>query len=145
MSYNANKRRPGMRNFFSRFFQGRYGSYGTDRFTRFLLILAVINLLISVCTPLGFLYYVAIAIMGYGFYRLCSRNITLRYKENSIYESITGKITGVFKRTRSEFDQRRNYHIYTCPNCSQKIRIPRGKGQIIIRCPKCMTEFKKKS
>ena len=57
-----------MRNFFSRFFQGRYGSYGTDKLTRFLLILAVINLLVSICTPFGFLYYIAVALMVYNCY-----------------------------------------------------------------------------
>lgn len=134
-----------MRNFFSRFFQGRYGSYGTDKLTRFLLILAVVNFVVSVCTPLGFLYYVGVAILVYSFYRLLSHNITARYRENERFESVFKKIKSLFKRTRSEFFTRKNYHIYTCPNCSQKIRIPRGKGQIIVRCPKCMTEFQKKS
>ncbi|RKM58199.1 hypothetical protein D6853_01275 [Butyrivibrio sp. X503] len=134
-----------MRNFFSRFFQGRYGSYGTDKLTRFLLILAVINFLVSICSPMGFLYYIAVALMAYSCYRLLSRNISARYKENEYFEKVFKKITGLFKRTRSDLYSRKNYHIYTCPNCSQKIRIPRGKGQIIIRCPKCLTEFKKKS
>ena len=134
-----------MRNFFSRFFQGRYGSYGTDKLTRFLLILAVINLLVSICTPFGFLYYITVALMVYNCYRLLSHNISARYRENERFERVFKKITGLFKRTRSELYTRKKYHIYTCPNCNQKIRIPRGKGQIIIRCPKCLTEFQKKS
>ena len=32
-----------------------------------------------------------------------------------------------------------------CPNCGQKIRVPRHKGKICIKCPKCRIEFVKKT
>ena len=72
-----------MRNFFSQFFQGRYGSYGMDKLTRFLLILSVIALIVSLCSPFGILYYVAFALLIYSYFRLLSKNITKRYKEKS--------------------------------------------------------------
>ena len=32
-----------------------------------------------------------------------------------------------------------------CPGCRQVVRVPRGKGKINIRCPKCNRQFIKKT
>jgi glutaredoxin len=34
-----------------------------------------------------------------------------------------------------------DYKVTTCPNCSQRIRIPKNKGKIKITCKKCTTQF----
>ena len=34
---------------------------------------------------------------------------------------------------------------FLCPNCKQTVRVPRGRGQITITCPKCKQKFDKKS
>lgn len=33
---------------------------------------------------------------------------------------------------------------FLCPNCKQTVRVPRGRGQITITCPKCKQKFDKK-
>ena len=55
------------------------------------------------------------------------------------------KIKDFFKRQKSYMQQRKTHHIYKCPQCKQKIRIPRGKGRVAIRCKRCGTEFIKNS
>lgn len=40
---------------------------------------------------------------------------------------------------------RKEYKIYKCPKCGQKIRVPRHKGKIAIRCRKCGEEFIRKT
>ena len=68
-----------------------------------------------------------------------------RYAENQLYLKYTAGIRKKISAIRYGFSQRKHYHIYKCPSCGQKIRIPRGKGKIEIRCPKCNAHFIKKS
>ena len=68
-----------------------------------------------------------------------------RYAENQAFLAKTYGIRNFFRKQKNIWQQRRVYHIYTCPSCKQKIRIPKGKGKIEVRCPKCGTTFIKKS
>ena len=79
------------------------------------------------------------------YFRMFSRNIYKRSAENQWYLNKTYKLRSAFYRQKNLLIQRRTHHIYKCPSCRQKIRIPRGKGRIEIRCPKCSATFIKKS
>ena len=78
-------------------------------------------------------------------FRVFSRNISKRYAENQKYLAKTYKLRTYIQQQKNSLAQRKVYHIYKCPGCKQKIRIPKGKGKIEIRCPKCGTTFIKKS
>ena len=77
---------------------------------------------------------VGLAAIIYTYFRMLSRNIQKRYAENQKYLSMTAKIRQWFRKEKNMMEQRKTHHIYTCPSCGQKIRIPRGKGKIEIDC-----------
>ena len=81
----------------------------------------------------------------YCYFRMFSRNVSKRYAENEAFLAGVYKIRNFFRSQKGLWKQRKVYHIYKCPGCRQKIRIPKGKGKIEIRCPKCGTTFIKKS
>lgn len=134
-----------MRDKIVRFMQGRYGCYGQDSLNRFLLGGALAIMVLSLFIRWGILYWIALALLVYSYFRIFSKNCSKRYAENQAFLAHTGGIRRFFSTQKSRMQQRKTHHIYKCPQCRQKIRIPRGKGKIAVRCPKCGTEFVKKS
>lgn len=131
-----------MREKFMRFMQGRYGM---DQFGRFLSGLTVVLLVVSLFSRYQIWYLLALIVLIYSYFRMFSRNIAKRYAENQKYLAYTAKVRQLFFKKKNELQQRKTHHIYKCPQCKQKIRVPRGRGKIEIRCPKCNTRFVKNS
>ena len=116
------------------------GRYGNDKFNQFLMIVALICLVISFLGGNVF-YLVALLFMIYAYYRMFSRKISVRSAENQWYLKKEMKVRSFFMGRKKELGQRKTHHIYKCPNCKQKIRVPKGRGKIEIRCQKCGTKF----
>ena len=139
---NKTKGRRKMKDKFRNFMIGRYG---VDSLSKFMLGTAVVLLVFAMGFRNNFLNTLACLLVLLCYFRMFSRNVRKRYDENVRFLNKTAKIRGFFKSQKNLMAQRKDYHIYTCPGCKQKIRIPRGKGKIEIRCPKCGTTFIKKS
>lgn len=130
-----------MREKFSRFMIGRYGN---DRLNQVIMIVAMIALVISFFGPKIF-YLFSLLCLVVVYFRMFSRNIYKRSMENNKYLQWEYKVKQFFAKKKREMQQTKTHHIYRCPSCKQKIRVPRGKGRIEIRCPKCGQTFIKKS
>lgn len=130
-----------MRNRIQHFMAGRYG---VDSFSRFLLVLSMISVGCSMVFGRIF-YFIALLLLVYTYYRMFSKNYERRYKENMKFRHVLCRLTAVFRTQQQVWMQRRTHHVYSCPSCSQKIRIPKGHGKIVVTCPKCKMEFVKKS
>lgn len=127
---------------FRHFMVGRYGSDALGNFTLFLTAAFIILNVFFQHSIFGLLAVVTLVIC---YYRMFSKNTAKRSAENGKYLFYRQKWFGGLGKTRDRLLDRRTHHIYRCPQCRQKIRIPRGKGRIEVRCPKCSTIFKKRS
>ena len=135
-----------MRNWRNKMAGWMYGRYGFDYLGRFLFAVAFIMIILSMfISSLWWLDFVGLALLVWEYFRVFSRNTTKRYEENQKYVSVTSGIKSWFTSIPDRLRQGKTYHRYKCPGCGHKIRIPRGKGRIIVRCPKCGKEFARKS
>ena len=121
-----------------------WGRYGNDRFNQFLMIVALVCLALSFF-GLRIFYVLALALLIYAYYRMFSRDMSKRSAENQWYLRKEMKVRSFIAGKKKAFAQRKEYRIFKCPKCGQKLRVPRGKGKIAIRCRKCGEEFIRKS
>ena len=137
-----------MRDKFNKFMQGRYGVDNLSRFTMgAALVLIILTMFVNIVNRSvgSVLDFLGIAAIVYAYFRIFSRDIQKRYEENQKYLAMTSKFRLRFNKEKHLMKQRKTHHIYNCPGCGQKIRIPKGKGKIEIDCPKCHTKFVKRS
>ena len=121
------------------------GRYGVDDFAQFQLIATMVLMILNLFIRSFLIDIIGMVLICYYFYRIFSRNVQKRYQENMKYLQYQNKVLGFFNREKNLMKQRKTHHIYSCPSCKQKIRIPKGKGKIVVTCPKCKTEFTKRS
>lgn len=115
-----------------------------------LLILSVVLSLLPIQSAgmalfLLLLEIVWIALFIHMYFRVFSRNISKRYAENQRYCTWRYRMTVKWSHAKSEWAQRRTHRFFRCPQCRQKVRVPKGRGKICITCPKCRTEFTRRS
>lgn len=120
---------------FRNFMLGRYGS---DKLNVALLIFGVILMMLGSLLGKRLAWASWLTLLSYVplfwcIFRMYSRNIEARRRENSAFLNF-------FNHLRD-----REHRYFRCPRCKQTVRVPRGRGKINIRCPKCSERFIRKS
>jgi len=131
-----------MRSFLRKFMTGRYGP---DHLGIAMIILSfILSLLYSITgfVPLLFISYFIFALV---LYRMLSRDIYRRRKENDKFIRYWWPIKTRIGRLITKIRDRRTYRFIKCPGCKNTLRVPRGKGKIQINCPKCGERFIRKT
>ena len=117
-----------------RFMMGRYG---TDKLNMWILggglVLCIISIFIAF-PPVNLLLTAgSYALMIWAIFRTFSRNTYKRYRENRRFLMMLDRIKD------------RDHRYFDCPKCRHPVRVPRGKGKIMITCPKCKEKFQRKT
>ena len=122
----------------SRFFIGRNGQ---DQLGIFLLFISIIFSFFRMWE----LSVVSWMILAIAIFRMVSKNINKRRKENIVFLKVWHSILRPFKNMKEMYNERKFYRIFRCPQCKQKLRVPKYKGKVKVRCTKCNETFIKKT
>lgn len=121
-----------------RFMQGRYG---IDNLFFVLFALAAVLSLVNSFARWWLLQIIVDVILIYAFYRVLSRNIDARRRENRFFDNLKSKMQArrnLCRQRKADWN-----HVYKkCPQCKAVLRLPRRKGKHSTVCPKCNKEFK---
>ncbi len=125
-------------NWFRKFMTGRYG---VDQLSNAILGVSIGLLLINMFTRIPILNTIVTVLIVMSYFRIFSKDINRRYAENMKFLNWFNPIRGKFNKTKNKIKQSKTYKFFKCPKCGQDIRVPKGKGRIKIRCPKCSEKF----
>jgi uncharacterized C2H2 Zn-finger protein len=123
-----------MRAWLARFMYGRYGG---DSLNTCLIWVSVVLLLIGYIPYLWIFSFLAYGVLGYALFRFLSRNTVRRRAEEGGYMRLRLQLRrrrALHKKIRAE---RKTHAYFKCPACRAMLRVPRGKGEITVTCPRC--------
>ena len=122
-----------------------YGRYGTDELSKFLMILAIVLMVISWLPKLGLVYFVAFGVMVWSLLRSFSRKLDKRHRELERYRRIKKPIADFFKLSRNKWRDRKTHVYFKCKKCKAVLRVPKGKGSIVVICTRCKDRIEKET
>ena len=127
-----------------------YGRNGVDRLGLTMiwaaLLLDIINMLLREKPVVsGITGLVSGVLLFTALFRMFSRNLEKRRAENTRFmEKVWWPVTRRMAGARQQrMDKEHRY--FTCHRCGAVCRVPRGKGRIVITCPRCGGEIHGKS
>lgn len=127
-----------------------YGRNGVDRLGLTMiwaaLLLDIINMLLREKPVVsGITGLVSGVLLFTALFRMFSRNLEKRRAENTrfmekVWRPVSRRMAGA---RQQRMDKEHRY--FTCHRCGAVCRVPRGKGRIVITCPRCGGEIHGKS
>ena len=130
-----------MKEKFYRFMQGRYG---IDQLNSFLMIVCVICFIVNMFIGSIVLTFIAYGTWLFVIFRMFSKNIYARNRENDKYLNFFSPLRRWLKlKLMSKQDPSNKY--FSCPKCKQMVRVPKGHGTVVVTCPNCQNKFEKRT
>ena len=148
------------------------GRYGMDELSLSLGALGILVALIGMIGRWGIVSIIALIIIVLAIVRALSKNAEARERENRTFRQLTAKVPAIdrlldnidattsalpfstsalgdLKRqartAKKMWSERKTKAFLKCPTCGTMLAVPKGKGRLIVTCPKCRTKMETRS
>ena len=128
--------------FIRRFMAGRHGM---DALSMAISLASLLLMMVSSFFRLWWLEVAALLLLGWGLFRILSRNHVKRQAENMRFLQLWNRLRAWWASLRGKVKENKTHVHVRCKACGQTMRVPRGKGRIRITCPKCKAVIEKKT
>ena len=121
-------------NWFRKFMMGRSGS---DQLSVFLLVISIVMTWTGQLAGLSLLIMTSYVVLLIALFRIFSKDVSKRRTENYQFLMRTRpareRLYAIWRRVKGSG----THYYFRCENCRKKLRVPKGKGKILVTCPIC--------
>ena len=122
-----------------------YGRYGVDELCYALVILGMVFTLTARVSGIIWFQIPAYLALIWAIFRIFSKNQKARSGERAAFLKVWNPVKKWFRLQYNRLRDIKTHRYFTCPNCKNTLRVPKGKGEITITCPVCKAKFDKKT
>lgn len=97
------------------------------------LVLYGLNLLLRSPIP----YYIELLILVIALFRVLSKNVEKRQKENAAFKRILRKLNPNYELNKRKIVEGKTHSFHECPYCGAILRFERRRGKFNVTCPRC--------
>ncbi|MBQ8209181.1 MAG: hypothetical protein IJZ35_01165 [Clostridia bacterium] len=136
-----------MNNFLMKLRSFMAGRNGIDKLTYGLLVVYCIFAAVKVFLRAFYVPYIVVSILQYAFlgyiiYRIMSKNLQKRYRENAAFERFLTAWKPYFEHLKLRVQFIKTHRFRTCKHCGEFLRLKKVRGTRNIRCPRCGNDLK---
>ena len=122
-----------------------YGRYGVDELCYALVILGMVFTFTARASGIIWFQIPAYLALIWTIFRIFSKNQKARSGERAAFLKVWNPVKKWFRLQYNRIRDIKTHRYFTCPNCKNTLRVPKGKGEITITCPVCKAKFDKKT
>ena len=106
------------------------GRQGPDDIVIFCTNLAFVLVVINLFARTGWLGWVALVLIAYAVFRIQSKNLGARARENAAFLKALGPARPWVQNPKAAFAEAKGYKHVKCASCGQRVRVPRERTDL---------------